>query len=158
MDSAATVCFQQSRDFFRQKIEHSERDYRLHAALGVACAGLGLAEEALAAGRRALELENFEIDGWRGFWPEYNMVVILMLLKKYDEALTRLDNIAARSGYITTQNLNTYPMWDPVRNHPKFLAIVNNPAYRADVGLRTGPRPSAATRSRSSPRPAPGRA
>jgi serine/threonine-protein kinase len=56
MDSAATACFQQSRDFFRPKIEHSKRDYRLHAALGVACAGLGLADEALAAGRRALEL------------------------------------------------------------------------------------------------------
>jgi hypothetical protein len=59
------------------------------------------------------------------------MVVILMLLKKYDEALDRLDRIAARSGYITAQNLNTYPMWDPVRDHPKFQAIVNNPAYQA---------------------------
>jgi TolB-like protein/Flp pilus assembly protein TadD len=121
------------REVLLRQIETNPDDYRLHAALGIACAGLGLREEALRAGKKALELENLSIDAFRGYYPENDYTVILMLLGDYDAALDQLEYVASRHGYVVAENLNQDPFWNPAREHPKFLAIVNNPAYQANL-------------------------
>jgi TolB-like protein len=123
--------FELAKDFFLEKIRKSGNDHRLYSSLGIACAGLGLKVQALETGNKALEILNFKMDALAGFYPEMAMVMILILLEEYDEALLRLEQIISHTGLITTvEELKLDPFWDPVREHPKFKEIINNPKYQ----------------------------
>jgi TolB-like protein/AraC-like DNA-binding protein/Flp pilus assembly protein TadD len=123
--------FELARNFFLEKIRESGNNHRLYGSLGIAYAGLGMKEQALDAGNKALEILNSSKDAFDGFYPEMDMVMILVLLEEYNEALFRLDRIIKHTGLITTvEELKLHPIWDPVREHPKFKEIINNPEYQ----------------------------
>jgi hypothetical protein len=85
----------------------------------------------LEAIAKADELQNLKIDGFAGLDPQTNLITALILLHEYEEALLRLDQVVGYSGYlITVEHLKLHPIWDPVREHPKFKEIINNPAYQ----------------------------
>ena len=100
-------------------------------ALGIACAGLGLQEEALEAGKKAMEILDSTKDAFTGYYPEMNMVRILVMVGDYDEAMIRLKEVVEHTGLIiTVEILKLDPFWDPVRNNTKFQEIINNPEYQ----------------------------
>jgi len=125
--------FEIARDTILKKINYSKNDRRLYMSLGIACAGMDLKEEALDAGRKAMEILNLTNDTYSGYFPEMNMVRILVLLGDYNEAMKRLEKIINYTGFITVEILKLDPFWDPVRNNAKFIEIVNNPEYRIDL-------------------------
>ncbi len=132
--SKAKEHFAYARNFFLEKINDSKNDWRLYSCLSMACAGLGLREEALKAIAKADELQNLTIDAFAGLDPQKNLITAFILLKEYDEALLRLDQIVGFSGYlITVEELKLHPIWDPVREHPKFREIINNPEYQVKL-------------------------
>jgi TolB-like protein/AraC-like DNA-binding protein/Flp pilus assembly protein TadD len=123
--------FELARDFYLEKIKKSDNDWRLYGSLGIACAGLGLKEEALEAGNKAIEFYNINMDAYSGWLTEMQMVNILIFLEEYSEALPRLEQIIQTGwGLISVEVLKLDPFWDPVREHPKFKEIINNPAYQ----------------------------
>ncbi|MFO7658927.1 MAG: helix-turn-helix domain-containing protein [Bacteroidales bacterium] len=129
--SKAKEHFSFARNYFLEKLKDSENDWRLYSCLSIACAGLGLREEALEAIAKAEKLQNLKIDGFAGLDPQPNLITALILLHEYEEALLRLDQVVGYSGYlITVEHLKLHPVWDPVRGHQKFKEIINNPAYQ----------------------------
>jgi tetratricopeptide (TPR) repeat protein len=129
--SKAKEHFSFARNYFLEKLNDSKNDWRLYSCLSIACAGLGLREEALKAIAKADELQNLKIDGFAGLDPQTNLIMAFILLHEYEEALLRLDQVVGYSGYlITVEHLKLHPIWDPVREHPKFKEIINNPAYQ----------------------------
>ena len=124
--------FEKERSFLLGKINESEKDHRFYRSLGIACAGLGMKEQAMEAGKKALEILDFSKDAHGGFDPEMDMVRILMMVGEYDDAVTKLEQIIKRSGNITADILKIDPFWDPVREKEKFKEIINNPAYQVN--------------------------
>lgn len=123
--------FELARNFFLERIRESGNCHRLLGSLGIAFAGLGLKEQALDTGNKALEILNSSNDAFDGYYPEMDMVLILILLEEFDEALFWLDHIIKHTGLITTvEELKIHPLCDPVREHPKFKEIINNPKYQ----------------------------
>jgi TolB-like protein/thioredoxin-like negative regulator of GroEL len=125
--------FALERDHLMGKIKEAENDYRLYCSLGIASAGLGLKEEAIMAGEKAIEILGFEKDAYMGHFQEMAMVRILVMTGEYDEAMKRLENVISRHGYVTAEELRIDPFWDPVRNHEKFREIVSDPAYQVSL-------------------------
>ena len=125
--------FDLERDHLGRRITESENDYRLYCSLGIACAGLGLKEEAIQAGEKAIDLLGFDKDALVGVLQEMAMVRILVMTGDYDEAMKRLENVMSRHGYVTAEGLMIDPFWDPVRNHEKFREIVSDPAYQVSL-------------------------
>lgn len=132
-NESAVRHFALERDHLASKITEAENDYRLYCSLGIACAGLGLKEEAIRAGEKAIDLLGFRKDALVGVNQEMAMVRILVMTGDYDEAMTRLENVIGRHGYVTSEGLRIDPFWDPVRNNQKFQEIINNPEYQASI-------------------------
>ncbi|MDT8375081.1 MAG: tetratricopeptide repeat protein [Bacteroidales bacterium] len=125
--------FTLERDHLTRKITEADNDYRLYCSLGIACAGLGLREEARRAGERAIDLLGLHKDALVGVFQEIAMVRILVMTEDYDEAMKRLGDVISFHGYITAEELRIDPFWDPVRNHEKFREIVSDPTYQVNL-------------------------
>lgn len=129
--SKAKEHFSFARNYSLERLNETKNDWRFFSLLSIACAGLGLREEALKAIAKAEELQNLKVDGFAGLDPQTNLIMALILLHEYEEALLRLEQVVGYSGYlITVEHLKLHPIWDPVREHPKFKAIINNPAFQ----------------------------
>jgi adenylate cyclase len=123
--------FTAERNLLLSELAASPADSRLYASLGIVSAGLGMKKEALEAGRKAMEMLGPERDALAGGDNEHDMIMILLMLGEYGEALDRLAVLIRHNGFLTSELLNLDPFWDPVRDHPKFQAIVGNPEFRA---------------------------
>jgi tetratricopeptide (TPR) repeat protein len=132
-DEGAARHFTLERDHLMGKIKEAENDYRLYCSLGIASAGLGLKEEAIMAGEKAIDLLGFQKDALVGVNQEMAMVRTLVLTGDYDEAMKKLESVISFHGYITAEDLKIDPFWDPVRNHEKFREIVSDPAYQVSL-------------------------
>ena len=129
-DAKAHEYFALARDFLLNKIAGQPDYYPHYSDLGMALAGLHLKEQAIEAGKKALEIKNLSTDPMDGWIPERTMVMIQVMVGEYDEAMNRLDKIMELHGFLSADYLKLDPFWDPVRNHPKFKEIISNPDYQ----------------------------
>jgi TolB-like protein/Flp pilus assembly protein TadD len=100
----------------------SERpdDPRLHAALGIARAGMGHFDEAGRAGRRAVELLPVEREAWRGVVLLEDLAEIHARAGQHDAAIEIIERLLRLPGELTAPALRVDPRWAPLRNHPRF--------------------------------------
>jgi serine/threonine-protein kinase len=97
----------------------------LHSSLGVAYAGLGDATRAVAEGQKGMTLQPTSEDPFEGPEREEQMAQIYALLGNADEAIPILQRwIQVPSGTsITPTLLRIDPIWDPIRNDPRFQEL-----------------------------------
>ncbi len=129
-EEMATKNFNMAKTFFEDRIQDSYDDPRPYSSLALVFAGLGLKEQALELGNKALEIMNFTIEKYGAFATELDMVKILLMVGEYDEALVRLDIIIRQNGSLTVEELKLDPFWNPVRDMEGFKAIIDNPEYQ----------------------------
>jgi len=93
--------------------------------LGLAYAGLGEAASAIAEGQKAMAMDPTSKDPLDGPEAEYAMAQIYAFLGDADHAipiLKRLLQIPAGQ-VITSGLLRLDPIWDPIRNDPRFQEL-----------------------------------
>jgi serine/threonine-protein kinase len=109
-----------------------------HAALGWAYAGLGEAASAIAEGQKAMAIHSTSKDPFGGPEEEDRMARIYALLGDADHAIPILKRLLLDScltlripygGAITPALLRLDPVWDQIRNDPRFqeLAVEKKP-------------------------------
>jgi tetratricopeptide (TPR) repeat protein len=99
-------------------------DERLHSALGVTYAMLGMEDEALRAARRGVELLPFQREAWRGGYRLADLATVFAQLGKADSAVHYLEFLLDRPGDITVPLLRLDPTWDAIRETPEFQQLV----------------------------------
>ena len=122
---------QKARDAFakaRLKIEAKLRDEpndgALVAMLGLIDAGLGHNEEALAEGRRAVELRPISNDALDGAVVIGNLAMIYAWVGDNNSAIERLTFLAKTPGGPDYGQLKFDPAWDSLRSDMRFTNIV----------------------------------
>ena len=122
---------QKARDAFataRLKIEaklHDQpNDGALVAMLGLIDAGLGHNEEALAEGRRAVELRPISNDALDGAVVIGNLAMIYAWVGDNNSAIERLTFLAKTPGGPDYGQLKFDPAWDGLRSDMRFTNIV----------------------------------
>jgi tetratricopeptide (TPR) repeat protein len=103
-------------------------DPSLHASLAFAYAGLGRREDAIAEGRRAVELQPASKDTWYGVDMLRNLAVVYATLGEADSAVKQLRTLLSIPSGVSVPWLRADPTWDPVRRDPGFQALVATPA------------------------------
>jgi len=68
-------------------------------------------EEAMAAGNKALSIINISVDALTGFYREWDMAMILMMIREYDDSITKLEFLLQQNGYISVELLKIDPFW-----------------------------------------------
>jgi serine/threonine protein kinase/Tfp pilus assembly protein PilF len=124
-DAAARVAFAADR-VTQERIVQAQPEYGpAISMLGLIDAGLGRKEEALRAGRRAVELLPASKDSIRGVFMIENLAIIAAWVGEKDLAMEQLrlfgSLLPAGPAY---GPLKLDPIWDPLRGDPRFEAYV----------------------------------
>ena len=127
--AAARATYEQAKQDAQRELEKVARDSfqeaELRSDLGRAYAGLGEAASAVAEGQKGMGLDPTSQDPLDGPAEEDAMAQIYALLGDADHAipvLKRLLQIPA-GGHITPGILRLDPVWDPIRNDPRFQEL-----------------------------------
>ena len=122
----ARASFDAARKQFETELRKRPDDNDLHAALGMAYAGLGRKEEAIREGKRAVELLPVSKDAMWGPEMTANLAVIYVLVGEQNAALDQIEYLLSIPSNFSVPLLRIDPQWDPLRNHPRFQKILES--------------------------------
>jgi tetratricopeptide (TPR) repeat protein len=120
----ARVSFEAGRRRLQELTTKDPEDPRFLSALGIACAGLGLGEEALQAANRAAELMPPEKDRWKAMSHISDLALVNAMLGRQDEAIDKLDYLLTNTGEMSTHLLRLDPRWQGLKSSPRFQALL----------------------------------
>ena len=106
-----------------EQLEADPSDAMRHAILGTVLAHLGRKDEAIREGRLAVDLVPLD-RGNPGRYMQLQLTRTYILVGEPDLALDQLEPLLKEPGYITPGWLRVDPMFDPVREHPRFRKLV----------------------------------
>jgi len=111
-------------ELIQHEIEARPHDYRLYHALGHALALLGRKEEAVVAGEHAVELIPTSKDALVGPNQAIELAKIYTQVGETDKALDLIDELLSIPCDLSVGLLRLDPVWDPLRDHPRFQALL----------------------------------
>src|SRR5262249_6480672 len=130
--AAADLTYQQAVQEIRRALAStasgSNVEVALHSALGEAYAGLGEATAAIDEGQKAMAILPAFKDAFGGPVYEENMARIFAQLADADRAIDLLQRLL-QTPYdlaITPALLRLDPIWDPIRNDPRFQELASS--------------------------------
>lgn len=115
-------------------LQSKEDNPELLVGLGVIDAILGNKDEALREGRRALELLPLEVDSIRGMANALRLVSIYAWVGDKDRALAELQRLVDFPNGPPYAELRVGPIWDPLRDDPRFQKILASLAPKPRAG------------------------
>jgi len=140
--SAARATYEKAIENFRRELEKdSGADAFTHAGLGTAYAGLGEAASAIAEGQKAIGLLPSSKNPEFGPDVEGEMARIYAQLGDADHAIPMLKRLLRTqhpsAAFLTPATLRLDPIWDPIRNDPRFqkLAAENAPLAEKSIAV-----------------------
>jgi len=116
--------YEKARDFFEAKIKETPDDSRLHSALGISYAGLGLKEAAVREGELGVEMIPVSREAWKGAYRLEDLAQIYAVVGKYDAAISHLETLLNIPSDLSVNLLRLDPKWDPLRKHPRFIKLI----------------------------------
>ena len=122
--TAARAAFTSARKELEQ-IMRGQSDYAAAlCALGMVDAALGNKDDAIREGERAVALMPINKSAVEGPLLIRNLAIIYAWVGEKDRAIERLSEAANRPDDVSYGNLRLNPLWDPLRDDPRFDAIV----------------------------------
>ena len=94
--------------------------------LGIAYAGLGKKEEAIEKGLEATELFPLTKDALLGAGILGGLALLYVMVGEYDKAVDQLEFLLSIPSGITVASLKLVPLWDPLREDPRFIKLIEN--------------------------------
>ena len=117
--------FEHARVLSEQLLRDAPEDAARHSQHGLILAALGRKQEAIAEGKRAVEMVPESQDAFDG--PRYteSLAQIYVCTGEYDEAFQLIDHLLSVPNGLTIPVLKLDPAWDPLRNDPRFKALID---------------------------------
>ncbi len=100
-------------------------DWRVHAARGLALAGLGRRQDALGEARWLEQSDIYRGDAYGGTRAAEDRARILAQASEVDAALDEVERLLAGPAYyLSVHTLRLDPRWDPIREHLRFQRLL----------------------------------
>jgi TolB-like protein len=116
----------QSQRLIERRIQENPRIGAPHALLGQIHAGMGRKDDAIREGKRAVELSPESEDALYGPAMTLALARIYTMLGNADSALPLLEHSLSTPRGVTVPVLKLDPIWDPLRNDPRFDQMLAN--------------------------------
>jgi TolB-like protein len=126
----AQAAFAAARLEVEKAVSADASDGRALGLLAMIDAGLGRQEQAVQEAERACDLVTFENSGPSAPIVRCNLAVVYAWNGQVDLAISALDSLVTRPAGTNLPAQPTYgdfrrnPLWDPLRNDPRFAAIM----------------------------------
>src|SRR5437763_11954782 len=124
--------FDAARPSFEKAVKESPDSAERHAYLGLFNAFLGLKEDAMREGRRAVELKPESLDAFDGAIMSSVLALIYARCGENDLAFPLLERLMRIPGAvdsvdysITVNDLKYRWEWDPIRSDPRFQKLIS---------------------------------
>src|SRR6266853_535840 len=128
-DTAQTE-FAQALVVAEKLLNEAPQDPARHAQHGLILAALGRKEEAIAEGKRAVELLPESQDAFDGPQATATLAKIYAWTGEFDEAFRLLDHLVKIPNGVAVAILKLDPEWDPLRKDPRFQALIEKYAAK----------------------------
>jgi serine/threonine-protein kinase len=122
--AAARTAFESARVRLDSALSELPDDARVHAARGLALAGLGRRDEALREARWLRQSVVYREDAAGGTVLAEDRARILAQAGDAGAALDEIERLLAEPSFLTVHKLRLDPLWDPIRDHPRFKALL----------------------------------
>src|SRR5947199_248486 len=127
----ALAAFKRARPVAEKALREGPTDASRHVILGMILAGLGEKDAAIAEGRRAVQLLPESQDALDGPKTTVELAQIYAWTGETDQALQLIDRSLSTPNVVTVPFLALDPMWDPLRDDPRFQALIDRYATKA---------------------------
>jgi len=118
--------FEAARVFLEQKIREAPDDSRLYTSLAIALAGLGRKDEAIRKGKEGVAILPVTKEAVRGANRELELATVYAMVGEHELALDRLEHIPPFSSVPTYGDLKSNPVWDSLRELPRFKTLLSS--------------------------------
>ena len=122
--AAARAAFDSARVRLDSALSDLPDDWRVHAARGLALAGLGRRDEALQEALWLRQSAVYRTDAYDGPRLAADRARILAQAGDVGGALSEIDLLLARPSEVSVHTLRLDPLWDPIRDDPRFKALL----------------------------------
>ncbi len=122
--------------FLRSRVTERPQDNPLLVQLGIALAGTGQKAAALRAADRALAISPVEKDVVGGADRGPVLAQLYLLAGAPDRALAELERLLHEPSALSPEELRVDPTWEPLRNAPRFEALLRSGNRQAPVASR----------------------
>ena len=121
----ARTAFEHARAVAEQLVREAPQEPTRHGQLGLILAALGQKEEAINEGKRAVKLLPESEDAFDGPQATESLALIYAWTGEFDEAFRLLDHLLVVPNFsLTIPILKLDPSWDPLREDPRFQALI----------------------------------
>jgi TolB-like protein/Flp pilus assembly protein TadD len=121
----ARTAFEHARVVSDELLRAAPDDPARHGQHGLILAALGQKQEAIAEGKRAVELLPESEDALDGPKAAAALAQIYAWTGEFDEAFRLLDRLLVIPSGLTVPMLKLDPAWDPLRQDPHFQALID---------------------------------
>jgi TolB-like protein/Flp pilus assembly protein TadD len=122
----ARTALERARVVSEQLLREAPDDPARHGQHGLILAALGQKQEAIAEGKRAVELLPESQDAYDGPQATTALAQIYAETGEFDEAFRLLDHLLAIPTHgLTVPMLKLDPAWDPLRKDPRFQSLLD---------------------------------
>ena len=127
---AARADFDSARVLLDSVVRELPDDWRVHAARGLVLAGLGRRDETLQETRWLQQSVVYREDALQGPQVAEDRARILAQAGEVEAALDEIERLLAGPSWLSVHTLRLDPLWDPIRDHPRFKALLAKYAER----------------------------
>ncbi len=124
-EAGARTAFLKTKELLDAQLKQSPDSPDMHILLAKVLAYLGEKGAALAEAQRATELLPESKDAFGGPEIAAGVAEVQAILGDNGRAIEILDGLLSRPSGVTVQGLKINPIWDPLRNDPRFQALLN---------------------------------
>ena len=128
----ARASYEIARDNAERAVRESPEDAPRHALLGLIYAGLGRCDEAKVEANRAAELLPETRDAFDGPILTVSRARIYLMCGDHETTLALLEHSLQTPAGITRNELRLDPVWDDLRDNPRFQKLIAEPAGTAN--------------------------
>ena len=121
----AQTDFEQARIISENLLREAPEDAPRHAQHGLILASLDRKQEAIAEGKRAVEMLPESQDAFTGPGLTASLAQIYAMNGESDEAFRLIDHLLGTPNGLTIPKLKLDPAWDPLRKDPRFQALID---------------------------------
>jgi tetratricopeptide (TPR) repeat protein len=113
-----------AKELGQKYLSEAPEDFKRHSRLAEVLAWLGEKEGAIAEAKRATELLPESVDAFDGPGATQTLAETYVTVGEYDLAFPLLDGLLSRPSSLTVEFIKIHPVFDPIRNDPRFIALL----------------------------------
>ncbi|MFW9842747.1 MAG: protein kinase [Candidatus Thorarchaeota archaeon] len=132
-DSLSLVYYDSARIIAERRLRTDSSMIFYHAILGVAYAGLDRKRDAIREGMVAVEAFPIAEDALYGPGMFEVLGQIYIMTGEFESAIDIVDSLMRIPAGIGIYDLRHHPKWDPLRDHPRFKALIDK--YGKEYGI-----------------------